>query len=155
MMAKKGMLMKLLDWPPIWTAGFLGAIWGLHWAWPFGVFGVAGRLLGPAFLMAGLVFMLLAVRRMANARTTVIPRRDATSLVTSGVFAFSRNPIYLGDVLVVLAAIFWWDVPLGLPLVAVFIAILQARFISGEEARLQAKFGAAYTDWAAQVRRWL
>ena len=147
--------MRNLDWPPVWTAGFLVAIWGLDRAMPLGLFGALGRILGPALMLAGVILMLLAVWRMAQARTTVIPRREPAALVTDSVFALSRNPIYLGDALVILAAIFWWDVALALPLVAVFGWIIQTRFILGEEARLRSGFGAAYTQWAARVRRWI
>lgn len=147
--------MRKLDWPPIWTAGFLIVIWGLDRVIPLGLFGVGGHFLGIILLLAGLLLMSLAVWRMADAKTTVIPRRKPTALVTDSVFSLSRNPIYLGDVLVILAAIFWWDVPLALPLVAVFVWIIQARFILGEEVRLHEGFGAAYTQWAARVRRWI
>lgn len=147
--------MKLLDWPPLWTAGFLIAIWAMDQLLPFGFFGAAGHYLGVAFLMTGLVLMLLAVRQMAMAKTTVIPRSTPVALVTGGVFAISRNPIYLGDALVILSAIFWWDVPLALPLLALFMAILQARFIREEEMRLQSGFGADYAQWATKVRRWI
>jgi protein-S-isoprenylcysteine O-methyltransferase Ste14 len=151
------MMGKLLDWPPLWLAGFLGAVWALG-----GVGAVFGKLgsglgfgLGLGLIGAGLALMLAAVWQMARARTTVVPRRDASQLVTAGVFALSRNPIYLGDVLILLGACFVWDAPLGLFAVPLFAWVIQRRFILGEEAALFALFGKEYAIWAGRVRRWV
>jgi protein-S-isoprenylcysteine O-methyltransferase Ste14 len=92
---------------------------------------------------------------MAAARTTVIPRRAPAALVTGGVFALSRNPIYLGDALVLAGAILWWDAPLALPLIPAFVAIITRRFILGEEAALARAFGPAWQAWSARVPRWI
>ena len=112
-------------------------------------------MIGAALVLAGLGLMLAAVAAMARARTTVIPHRAPSAQVTGGVFAWSRNPIYLGDVLILTGAILWLDAALALPLVAAFAWLIQRRFILPEEARLKAGFGAAYADWSARVRRWI
>jgi protein-S-isoprenylcysteine O-methyltransferase Ste14 len=92
---------------------------------------------------------------MALARTTVIPRRDPSALVTGGVFGWSRNPIYLADAIVLTGAVLWLDAVLALPLVAVFVWLIQTRFIRDEEARLTLAFGPEFDLWAARVRRWV
>jgi len=147
--------LKLLDLPPVWLLGFLVLARLLDWLLPWGLFGPAGRLAGAVLAVIGFGLMGLALARMRRAHTTVIPRRDPEALVTDGVFRFSRNPIYLGDALVLAGAILWWDAPLAAPLLPVFMLILQARFIRGEEARLRAGFGAAFEEWARRTRRWL
>jgi len=99
--------------------------------------------------------MLLAVAQMALARTTFIPRRDPAALVVGGVFRVSRNPIYLGDALILTGAILYWGAWLALPLVPLFGVWITRRYILDEEARLRRGFGAGFDDWAARVPRWI
>lgn len=146
---------KFVDLPPVWLMAFIGAVWLLAQAVPLPIFGGLGDGLAVLLALIGLTLFAAAVWEMTRARTTVIPHRAASALVTSGVFRLSRNPIYLGDVFFLLAAILWLDVPLALPLVWVFVRVITVRFIEGEEARLRAGFGAAFDDWASQVRRWI
>lgn len=146
---------KILDWPPIWLGLCLGAAWGIARAVPMRLFGVAGDVGGAVLGLGGLVLMALAAREMSRARTTVIPRRVASSLVTSGVFQISRNPIYLGDSLILVGACLILDSVLGFALVPLFIWTINARFIEGEESTLAREFGKDYLDWCAAVRRWV
>jgi protein-S-isoprenylcysteine O-methyltransferase Ste14 len=150
-----GLLAKWLDWPPVWTLACLALVWLVsRISGPFGM-GEFGRGLAVACLLAGLGLMAAAVWQMAKARTTVNPRGEPSALVTTGVFALSRNPIYLGDALVVLAGVFWWDAPLALLVVALFVSVTRRRFIAREETRLIQRFGAEAEAWFARVRRWL
>ena len=89
--------------PPLVVALFGYAMWLLAGRLPFGQFAFAGqRPLAALVALAGLGLMALAAWTMWRARTTVNPLRPerAAHLVTSGVFARSRNPIYLGDLLI-------------------------------------------------------
>jgi protein-S-isoprenylcysteine O-methyltransferase Ste14 len=142
-----------IDIPPTWLALHLAAVWGLSLVSP-AVFGSLGRIAGAGLVLLGLAIMAVAVAQMLLQRTTVIPRRDPRALVTSGVFSLSRNPIYLGDAVVLAGAILWWDVVLAVPLVASFVWLIQTRFIRDEEARLTLAFGAAFDLWAGRTRRW-
>ncbi|MBD1204222.1 MAG: isoprenylcysteine carboxylmethyltransferase family protein [Rhodobacteraceae bacterium] len=146
---------KFVDLPPVWLMAFIGAVWLLGRVVPLPVFGGLGDGIAVVLAGVGVALFAAAIWEMGRARTTVIPHREASALVTSGVFRLSRNPIYLGDVAFLLAAILWLDVPLALPLVWVFVRVITARFIEGEEARLRAGFGAAFDEWAARVRRWI
>ncbi|MCZ8336133.1 MAG: isoprenylcysteine carboxylmethyltransferase family protein [Rhodobacteraceae bacterium] len=146
---------KFVDLPPVWLMAFIGAVWLLGRVVPLPVFGGLGDGIAVVLAGVGVALFAAAIWEMGRARTTVIPHRVASALVTGGVFRLSRNPIYLGDVAFLLAAILWLDVPLALPLVWVFVRVITARFIEGEEARLRAGFGAAFDDWAARVRRWI
>jgi protein-S-isoprenylcysteine O-methyltransferase Ste14 len=119
------------------------------------VFGVAGDVGGGLLVLAGLGLMALAVWEMGRRRTTIIPRRAASTLVTTGVFRRSRNPIYLGDALLLLGACLILDSLLGFLLLPLFVWVINTRFIDGEETHLQQAFGAEFTEWSAQVRRWL
>lgn len=143
-------MLKEIDIPPLWLALALLASWALAqvWAWPL-------VPVGSVLVLLGLVLMAVAVLQMLGARTSFIPRRDPQALVTGGVFRISRNPIYLGDAMVLLGAILCWGGLLALPLVPLFILLITQRYIKDEESRLCAGFGAAYQAWAARVPRWI
>ncbi|MCE6953412.1 isoprenylcysteine carboxylmethyltransferase family protein [Cereibacter sphaeroides] len=147
--------MKHLDLPPIWLLLFVIVAVALGRLVPFGLFGLPGDVAGVALGLAGLVISALAARRMRARATTVMPHRVPAALVTDGVFRFSRNPIYLADVLILLGVLLWIDAPLALPLVPAYAWVLTRRFIEPEEARLKQAFGPAFDDWASRTRRWL
>ena len=148
--------MKWLDLPPVWLAAFLAAAWGISGVLPgLAVDAAWLRWLGAMLVGAGLGLMMLAVLQMAKHRTTVIPHRQPTALVSTGVFRISRNPIYLGDALILTGTILWWGAVAALPLVVGFIWLISLRFISPEEARLRAGFGEDFADWSERTRRWL
>lgn len=146
--------LRLLDWPPVWTAAAVAVIWLFAQVMPWEILGVVGRVLGAVLVLTGFALMLAAAIEMTKSKTTVIPRRQPSTLVTSGIFEYSRNPIYLGDVLVVAGAMLWLHLPWALPMVAVFAWVLRVRFIDGEEQRLIEGFGADYGLWAARTGRW-
>lgn len=147
-------ILRLIDLPPLWLLAFGGAGWWLDGlvplSFPWGLSGV-----GPVLVGAGAALFGLGGLQMLLARTTVIPRRDPSALVTKGVFRLTRNPIYLGDAALLSGAILWWDAPAALPLVPAFVWLVTRRFIRGEEARLRAAFGQDFDDWARRVRRWI
>lgn len=145
----------MFDWPPVWLAGFAVIAWLI--AMPVFDGAVAQALFwaGVAVGLAGALLMALAAWQMWRARTTIIPREEPAQLVTSGVFALSRNPIYLGDLLILAGLSLIWQSWLGLALVPVLGRVLSVRFIRGEEARLRAAFGAEAEAWMTRVRRWL
>ena len=146
--------LAVIDLPPVWLAVHIGAAWLLSLISP-AVFGGLGNRVGVWLIGLGLLITLLAAGQMALAQTTVIPRRHPTALVTSGLFRWSRNPIYLSDLLILLGAILWLDAILALPLLAGFVWLIQARFITDEEARLSLAFGSEFDRWAARTHRWI
>ena len=77
------------------------------------------------------------------------------ALVTDGIFALTRNPIYLGDLFILSGLILHWNAPLAVPLVFLFQFILLRRFILPEEARMKEHFGAEFDQYAEKTRRWL
>src|SRR5690606_21326364 len=103
----------------------------------------------------GLALVLAAVMQMVAARTTFVPRRDPDALVSSGLFRVSRNPIYLGDALILVGLCLYWNAVLALPLVIIFVRLISRRFIEGEEAVLRHRFGSAFDTYAKRTRRWI
>ncbi len=147
-------LLHWVDLPPVWLALALAVVWGFDQLMPWGLFGPAGRGVGAALVVLGVAIMAGAAAQMLAARTTVVPRGQPRVLVTGGLFGWSRNPIYLADVLILSGAILWWDVPVAVPLVFGFMLMIQHRFILREEAVLNAAFGPEFAQWAARTGRW-
>ena len=114
-------------------------------------------LLSRILLVIALVLVVASIYPFWRHKTTVNPVKlgDTSSLITTGMFGFSRNPIYVADALVLVA----WTVYLGfwggLILVPVFIAYITRFQIMPEERVLAEKFGAQYSAYCAGVRRWL
>jgi protein-S-isoprenylcysteine O-methyltransferase Ste14 len=142
-----------IDIPPTWLVLHIAVAWVLAYLSP-GVFGAFGRLLGQGLVGIGLILMVVAAAQMILSRTTVIPRRTPRTLVTTGLFSLSRNPIYLADAVILTGAILWLDALLALPLLFSFVWLIETRFIRDEETRLTLAFGAAFDLWASQTRRW-
>ena len=102
--------MKTLIPPPVVVAIFAGAMWLLARYVEPGRFSFSGQIvLAAALLAVAVALMFAAVLSFARARTTVNPMRPAraSTLVTSGVFAWSRNPIYLGSMASLLGMSLW------------------------------------------------
>jgi protein-S-isoprenylcysteine O-methyltransferase Ste14 len=148
------LILREIDIPPSWLVLHLGAAWVVSLISP-AILGGVGRVVGQGLVVLGALVMGGAVLQMVLARTTVIPRRNPSALVTTGLFGWSRNPIYLGDALILTGAILWLDAVLALPLVFSFVWLIRARFIRDEEARLTLAFGAEFDLWAARTRRWV
>lgn len=148
-------LAKGLDWPQAWALLALAAVWSISWLPNLIGFAGFGPGLALACLGLGVWLMLNAVLRMRRAATTVNPRGMPQALVADGVFAISRNPIYLGDTLILLAAAFWADQVLALPIVAAFVWVINDRFIPVEEERLAEIFGDQAAEYFTAVRRWI
>ena len=149
--------MKELDIPPIWLALAVFLAWLQSSYWPVLAWAGGGPLefLGNFMVAAGLFLMALALWEFRKARTTPIPRRDPNAMIESGVFGYTRNPIYLGDALVLAGLILRWEAGPSLILVPLFVMLIDRRFILDEEARLREAFGDAFDSYASKVRRWL
>ena len=149
--------MKWIDIPPVWLLLAVATAWQISVLQPqvLAIGHPMLDLLGGLLVGAGLVLMLLAVAEMRRRKTTVIPHKEADALVTTGVFARSRNPIYLGDALVLAGLALRWDAPVALMLVPLFMATLIQRFIIPEENRLRRKFHADFARYCEKTRRWL
>jgi protein-S-isoprenylcysteine O-methyltransferase Ste14 len=145
--------LSLADVPPVWLVGFAALTWIVGHLWPVAV--PFGGFAGWALILAGVTSAVAAIAEMRRSRTTIIPRQDPSALVTSGLFRFSRNPIYLGAALVLAGLAILWHAPAALILVPVFVAVITKRFILGEESRLRTAFGPAFDAYAAGTRRWL
>lgn len=105
--------------------------------------------------MSGLVLTLVAQSGMGSSWRIGVDAREHTSLVTSGLFGVVRNPIFSGMLLFALGlALLWPNLASFASALALFIAVeLQVRFV--EEPYLVATHGAAWSNWAARVGRFV
>ncbi len=106
-------------------------------------------------LVVAAALTLAALVEFARARTTVIPHRAPVALISSGIFRWTRNPIYLADLLVLLGLSLIWGRLAGLLLLPAFWAVLELRFILPEEARLYEAFPDEFKAYSKTVRRWI
>ncbi|MBQ4825300.1 isoprenylcysteine carboxylmethyltransferase family protein [Leisingera sp. HS039] len=149
--------MRWLDVPPVWLAGFVLTAWlqSVHAAFGLSFGGAWAGFLGGILLGGGLLLALLAITEMRRQKTTVIPHQTPSRLVQSGIFSRSRNPIYLGDVLILASLVLWFDAVLALPLIPIFLWLLEKRFVIPEEDRLRRTFRADWARYEKKVRRWI
>lgn len=147
-----------IPWPPLLFLTTIGLAIGLGRmvpiVWP-GVDDMPARVVGYSLGLIGLGLIIWAALTMRRHRTNILPHKAADQLVTDGPFAFRRNPIYLGDALIILALAeatknIWFAI-----LVPVFMIAVTWLAILPEERHLEAKFGDAYKDYKARTRQWL
>lgn len=147
--------MRHLDYPPVWLLAFLALAWAQAALVPLPLAGPWIETAGAAIALAGAALMAAALPAFLTARTTVIPHREPAALITGGIYRLTRNPIYLGDLLILAGLVLRAQAWPSLVLVPLFVLVMNRRFIEPEEARLRAAFGPAYTAWAANTRRWI
>jgi protein-S-isoprenylcysteine O-methyltransferase Ste14 len=113
------------------------------------------RYVGLISTFIGFLFGIGALLEFRKARTTLDPHGSAKQLVTSGIYRFTRNPIYLGFLLMVIGlplnSGYYW----GIAMAPFYVLLMNRLVIEHEEAYLEKKFGKTYTSYQVQVRRWI
>lgn len=145
--------------PPMIVLVLLGAVmWSLASLSPELQSEYAGRVpLAIAIALVGTAVVLAALREFKRHQTTPDPTRPETStaVVRSGIYRFSRNPMYLGMLLWLIA----WAVKLSNPIAPigpiVFVLYMNRFQIAPEERTLAQRFGAPYEEYLRSVRRWI
>ncbi|HWY61360.1 MAG TPA: isoprenylcysteine carboxylmethyltransferase family protein [Rhizomicrobium sp.] len=141
--------------PPIWMLLFLAVAAAVSFYYPVGT--VPPRpVLGAVLVVAGASLGFWAFRLFRTEGTELNPASEANkTLVVRGPFRFTRNPMYLGLVLLSLGIAFWAGaVPMFVVPVLVF-AVANWVHIPFEEAKMRHQFGAAFDDYTRSVRRWI
>ncbi|MGB6906120.1 MAG: isoprenylcysteine carboxylmethyltransferase family protein [Methyloceanibacter sp.] len=145
--------------PPLLFAGalLLGCL--LSWLIPIGPgLGAAnGRALavGGSLALAGLALGVLSIREFRRASTSVVPGEPSTTLLETGPYRFTRNPIYIGLVILYFALAIVLTSAWMLVLLIPVLIVLQRGVVEREEAYLKTKFGDAYRQYQARMPRWL
>jgi protein-S-isoprenylcysteine O-methyltransferase Ste14 len=144
--------------PPIVAVIIGAAMWAVSRVTP--PLSLDGRLrVALAIAFAGFGFCVAAMGMLAfrRARTTINPVKveEASSVVTSGIYSRTRNPMYVGLTCLLLAWTVFLASPVALAGPIVFVLFTTRFQIVPEERVLTLKFGGEYTDYQARVRRWL
>lgn len=144
--------------PPVIGALVAAGMWAVAELGPqFDIALQARYVVAGVPLVAGLAFDVLGLIAFRASRTTINPLRPerSTALVTGGVYRITRNPMYVGMALLLLAWAVWLSslLPLAGPLV--FAAYITRFQIQPEERVLRGLFGEDFARYAARVRRWL
>ena len=144
--------------PPVVAAVFALGMWGISLVAPLRPIPATLRLAGcTVFVTAGVFFSAAGIVSFRRARTTINPTKPETtsSLVSSGIYRITRNPMYVGLSLVLVAwAIFLFSAWALLGPVA-FVLYIRRFQIAPEERALAKLFGSEYAAYRARVRRWL
>lgn len=117
----------------------------------------ARAIVAGVLLAAGLAVGLAGVAAFRAARTTVNPLEPAraSSVVTTGIYRHTRNPMYVGLLLGLASWAAWLQSAAALAVLPAFVAYLNAYQIAPEERALRGSFGDAYVQYCGRVRRWL
>ena len=113
--------------------------------------------LAMALGVMGLSLGIMGVTQFRIAQTTPNPQalEQVSSLVTSGIYQYSRNPMYVGLVLILLGWAFYLSHLLAFVLLPIFILYMTRFQIQPEEQMMARKFGKTYQDYLNKVRRWI
>jgi len=150
--------MKTLIPPPFYAIACAAMMWLLDRLLPAGDWlTTPWTMAGPVLMAIALLPAVAALLHLRHHRTTIDPRHPENSrrLVTSGIYAYSRNPMYLS----LLLALIGWAITLGnltaLAFPPLFAAIVTQLQIVPEERILARRFSTAFDDYHQRVRRWL
>lgn len=144
--------------PLIFLSGLIaGGI--VQWFYPLNIFSAdyrtLSRISGILLVVFGLGIILNAHLKMKKAATNIEPWKPTTAIISDGIYAFSRNPIYLAMVFVYLGASFVINALWCLPFLILVLFIMHYGVILREEIYLEKKFGADYLNYKKKVRRWI
>ncbi|MBK9926694.1 MAG: isoprenylcysteine carboxylmethyltransferase family protein [Anaerolineales bacterium] len=111
--------------------------------------------LGLVIAGLGLVLGILASMEFRRIRTTMDLKKSPTGLVTSGVYRYTRNPVYLGFVFMLIGFSLSMRTYWGIIFIVPLVTLMNTLVIKKEEANLEKKFKTQYADYKSRVRRWL
>jgi protein-S-isoprenylcysteine O-methyltransferase Ste14 len=144
--------------PPLLMILTAAAMWAVSRWLPGPLLPQVWHYLGSAvFGVLALIMSLAGFRAFWRARTTINPVRieEASSLVTTGIYRVTRNPMYVALTALLTGWAFWLSVPWAFAGPLAFALFIQRFQILPEERVLQEKFGGGYRDYRRRVRRWI
>ncbi len=111
--------------------------------------------LGAVPVVFGVLIVLISAWLFRFRKTTINPFGEPAVMVQDGFYRFSRNPMYLGMLLVLTGVGLWLGNALALLLAPAFLVIMTRWYIVREEQLLDARFGDVYRAYRSRVRRWI
>lgn len=143
--------------PPLWALLLLAATYGLSLAPGLRDLPILStRPIGLVVVAAALAILFFAMIQFRLADTQLLPNsRVNNSLVTNGVYALTRNPMYLAMTVFCVGGALWFGRPPMLLAPVLMFAVANWVFIPFEEAKMRSQFGDAFDAYAKRVRRWI
>lgn len=145
--------------PPVVLATCLGLMALIDWQCRTCLIPV---ILRPPWTYLGFILLLVAVivglaglHEFRKAGTTIRPFQEPAKMVTEGIYRYTRNPMYLADVIGLLAAWVLMGMHSAILGVAMFVVIIDLWYIRGEEKMLSEKFGRQFEEFRSRTRRWI
>lgn len=134
----------------------------LAFCWSFSLFfplhpglGLVGRVAGLIFASGGIFLLMIAMFLFMARKTTVMPTRAPDKLVTEGIYRITRNPMYLGMLLILSGFPLMMDTIIGLICPVIFFFLMDCTVIPREEKVVEGVFGKAYLEYKSRTRRWI
>ncbi len=142
--------------PPVYFLFTVLLIAALHWFLPIAkLIDAPLSYIGLLITGSGFIIVVVPARAFQTHATTIRPFEESDVLVTDGFYRITRNPMYLGMVIILVGvAIFLGTLASFLP-IPFFVMLIQRRFIQKEEAMLAESFGDQYIEYKKSVRRWI
>ena len=142
--------------PPVYLLLHLIGMTALHFGWPgFRWLSTPWTYAGAVLIAAGIALAALGARQFARYGTSPHPFLESTALVVDGPFRFTRNPMYLGMIVVLLGVATLSGAATPVLAIPTFVWIITTRFIVKEERLMTDRFGRTYLDYKDRVRRWI
>lgn len=143
--------------PPLVYLGMLliGLVLDRYLPWSLGLSAIGRYLGGGLLFIAGAIYLLSASGGFRRAGTDLKPWKTTSAIVAEGVYARTRNPMYLGMALVYAGIALVFSSLGALILLPLVILIIRTQVIAREERYLESKFGEEYLQYTSRVRRWL
>lgn len=142
--------------PPVWFLLSIVLMIGLHLWLPLKqLFFPPITYLGMVAIAIGIAIVLFCAYLFHQKNTTIKPFQESSYLVREGIFNYSRNPIYLGMIAILIGLWSFLGSLTPVFIIPVFAWLIQEMFIKQEEQMLDDKFGEEYREYKATVRRWI
>ena len=149
-------MVKRIIFPPIWLVFGLVAIFALsEWSVGPSFTSTETQVVGGIVIFLGLALLLLAGGLFERAGTDLVPFKNVSALVTTGVYRMTRNPMYLGMATVLLGTVITVGIAAAIIVPIAFMLIIQFRFILPEEEMLRGIFPDDFPHYCIRVRRWI
>jgi protein-S-isoprenylcysteine O-methyltransferase Ste14 len=127
----------------------------VHWTLPIARIEIfASGVLAAVAGGLGFGVMMWAWWLFQKAETAICPTAESSTLVTSGIYGFTRNPMYLGIIMMMIAAALWFGTLTFYLIAGLYFLIINQVFCPFEEGRLEITFGKKFFEYRQKVRRW-
>jgi protein-S-isoprenylcysteine O-methyltransferase Ste14 len=144
------------DLPPVYFISAILLMMALHrWLPIVDLIDPPVSSVGYLLIVGGIGLAVWGRQRFAKAGTNVVPFSPSTALVTDGPFQFTRNPMYVGMMLVLMGCFFLTGSLSGLLVIPLFFWWIRFRFVLPEEDHMVDHFGDDYLAYKQSVRRWI